>query len=94
MSQVFKALSSGLSVLFLYVIAVFIAPIIIMLLGYTNVVFHPKLFSYSIYFIEIEETTFSTEATGFGCLLAFIIGLSIHVIVKCLFKFKKTTIVE
>lgn len=89
MAQLLKAFSTGLSVLFLYVLTVFIAPIVMLLLGYSNIVSKPTLLGSSLYIIEIEDTTFSTEATGFGCILAFLLGLLIHYLMKLLIGFRR-----
>ncbi|RDW20778.1 hypothetical protein [Oceanobacillus chungangensis] len=90
MAKVFKAISSGLSVTFLYVLAVFIAPIILLLLGFSNLIAAPTLFGLKLYNIEVKDTVFTTEATFFGCLLAFMVGLIIHFTIRFLLGLRKT----
>ncbi|WP_018930523.1 hypothetical protein [Gracilibacillus lacisalsi] len=91
MAKIFKAISSGLSVTFLYVLVVFITPIILLLLE-SNVSSNPTIFGLSLYNIEVEETTFTTEATFFGICISFLIGLIIHYAIQYLFGSKKSVI--
>ncbi|MFD2045504.1 hypothetical protein ACFSTA_17610 [Ornithinibacillus salinisoli] len=92
MAKVFKAISSGLSLTFLYVLTVFITPIILLLLGYSNLVSDPSLFGFHLYIIEVKDTTFTTEATLFGVGLSFIIGIIIHFILKYFLGLKKSVV--
>lgn len=78
MIKVFKALSSGVIFAFLYLLIVFVSPIIWMLIGYSNISSSPTLFGASLYIIEIKDQTFSSEATLLGFILCFVVGLIIH----------------
>lgn len=78
MAKFFKAFSSGISFALLYLFLVFVSPIVLLLLGYSNLNSNPSLFGFSLYNIKIEERQFVSEATIFGFVLALIVGLIIY----------------
>ncbi|MFB1049756.1 hypothetical protein [Paraliobacillus sp. JSM ZJ581] len=94
MVKAFKAVSSGLSFTFFYVLTVFITPIILLLLGKSNIVLDPAVFGSHLYIIKVEETTFSTEATILGGALSFVIGVVIHFVIIYLLRFKRNATKE
>ncbi|KWW20999.1 hypothetical protein AS888_15360 [Peribacillus simplex] len=90
MINILKSISSGIVFAFLYLFIVFVSPIILMLMGYTNIFSSPALVGEYLYIIEIKNQTFSSEATIFGCILSFVVGLIIHFFLNLLIaSFKK-----
>ncbi|WP_057914050.1 hypothetical protein [Peribacillus muralis] len=90
MIKILKSMSNGIVFAFLYLLVVFISPIFLMLMGYTNILSNPALFGEYLYLIEIKDQTFSSEATIFGCILSFVVGLTIHFFLNLLIaSFKK-----
>ncbi|WP_163527143.1 hypothetical protein [Halobacillus ihumii] len=84
MVKFFKAFSSGISFALLYLFIVFVSPIVLLLLGYSDITSKPSLFGASLYSIEIEGQRFVSEATIFGFALALIGGLIIYFVSQLL----------
>jgi hypothetical protein len=84
MSKFFRALMGGVSFVILYIIAVMGAPIVLFILGYSEVDSKPTILNLPIYIVEINGETFFSEATGLGLLLSLLVGISVYYIVTYL----------
>lgn len=54
------------------------APIILFLLGYSQVDSRPTILNFPLYVVEVRDETFFSEATSTGLLLSFILGISLY----------------
>jgi len=77
-AKFFKAFFGGVSFLIIYIIAVMCAPIILFLLGYSQVDSRPTILNFPLYVVEVRDETFFSEATSTGLLLSFILGISLY----------------
>ncbi|GAA0432630.1 hypothetical protein PD280_07685 [Virgibacillus salarius] len=84
-----KSVFNGLCFMFLFILVILCAPIVMLLLGYTEFKQEPSLFGYHLYVIEIQGTNFSSTANILGLLLSFLIGVIIYFLFLALFKQKK-----
>lgn len=87
----FNYVSSGISFLLLYVFVVFLTPILLMLLGYSEFNSNPTILGYPLYVIHIEGNNYEAEATGTGSLLSFVLGLLIYLVFHLTMKRAKTS---
>lgn len=78
MSKFFKAFFGGVSLVIIYVIAILVAPIIMFLLGYSEVDSKPAIFNFPLYIVEVRGEEFFSEATPTGLLLSLILGISLY----------------
>lgn len=79
MKELFKCISSGISIFLLYSVSIFVAPIIMILFGVRQFSSSPKLFGFPLYEITMAESNFVSEATFLGALLSFFIGVLLYV---------------
>ncbi|OQR53435.1 hypothetical protein [Bacillus sp. CDB3] len=86
MIRFFKALFGGISVSLAYIIVTMCSPLILMLMGYTNINSSPKLFGTPLYTIRTSPETFFSEGTPLGLILSLIIGILLYYLVTKLAK--------
>ncbi|MFJ5964540.1 MULTISPECIES: hypothetical protein [unclassified Bacillus (in: firmicutes)] len=82
MIRVFHSFSSGLTLAMLYVFAVFMTPVLLLLLEVNHVESSPSLFGMPFYIMKIENDQFSSEATLFGCLICFMAGVLLYFLIQ------------
>ncbi|SIS74776.1 hypothetical protein [Salimicrobium salexigens] len=83
-----KSIFNGLCFMFLFILVVLSAPIVMILLGYTDFKQAPSFFGYNLYGIEIQGADFSSDANVLGLLLSFLIGVIIYFLFQAFFNRK------
>ncbi len=78
MAQFFKAIFGGISFLIIYIIVIMCTPIVLSILGYSDVDSKPTILKYPLYVIQVREDEFFSEATTAGLLLSFIFGIILY----------------
>ncbi|UJL46427.1 hypothetical protein KFZ58_00095 [Virgibacillus sp. NKC19-16] len=84
-----KSVFNGLSFMFLFILVILSAPIVMLLLGYTDFKQDPSFLGYNLYVIEIQGTNFSSSANFLGLLFSFLIGVIIYFLFQALFNRNK-----
>lgn len=78
MKVLFKYISSGISMFLFYAISIFVIPIIMIFLDQRDFKSSPSLFGLKLYDIQMTDGNFVSEATLFGTLLSFAIGIILY----------------
>mgnify|MGYP000938535498 CR=1 FL=1 len=86
MIKFIKALFGGISLTLAYCAVMVSSPIILKLLGYSNINSSPDLFGYPLYIIRMHGNTFHSEATPLGLILSLVIGIVIYYAVAAVAK--------
>lgn len=84
MIKLFKALFGGISLVIIYMIVVMAAPIILLLLGYSEINLKPAILGFPLYIIEIDGDTFYSKATNLGLFLALLLGIGLYYLIPYL----------
>ncbi|MBO1004546.1 hypothetical protein ACFSKI_21900 [Pseudogracilibacillus auburnensis] len=84
MMTFFKALFGGISLVIIYMIIVMAAPIVLFLLGYSDINSKPAIFNFPLYIIEINGDTFYSKATNLGLFLSLLLGTSLYYLIPLL----------
>ncbi|WP_243293142.1 hypothetical protein [Bacillus sp. FJAT-47783] len=91
MKILFKYVSSGLSMFLFYAISIFVVPIIMIFLDKRDFQSCPSLFGFKLYDIQMTNGNFVSEATAFGALLSFSIGIALYFLISLFINKGKVT---